>query len=1370
MSKRSHKALASATVMSLILTSTLTATNVQAAATVERAGGSDRLATAQEVAKQIFGKAETVVLVNGYGYADAVSATPLAKALNAPILLTNDAEKPSADLLASLTSLEAKKVVIVGGTGVVKTALETELAKSFTVERISGSNRYATNANVAKKVLELTKATKGVLVSAAGYADALSVASIAAAKGMPVLFGNAAEVPAEVKEAAKGLQLVAVGGAGVLPDSVISSVSATRIANGADRFDTNLKVLDYFKEDLKDVKNIFMAAGGRSGDRNFADALVASAAAAKYGAPVVLTGYGANDTQVSAATKYVKDHMKDDTKVTIVGGEASVSKDIENDVKGEKTDNKTEVGSMEALNLNQVKVVFDSKVDEDTAESVANYEIDGEQLNSDKAVADLQDDGRTVIITLARVESQEKTKTIKVRKGILSEDRSKLVPEAEKKVTFKDTSAPTVKSVSAKGNSKLTVEFSEAVFAEGSTEEAAVKTLAQQLEVNGETIDSIGYNTDMKDGKLLYTKLKNSIKASNGTAGYYVNKVEFYFDSALEDGDNKLKAPEGKKDSYLVDAAGWIMKESTTEFKVEKVTGRPQVKSVTGSTDGKVYINFDRPMDKKTASDVKNFQLNGSDLSGTDVKAETKEGDTQIKLSGVEKILTGSNTVTILDKVKDAYGNKVDDNTRVSFTAEKDSVKPKVNYVLTVDDSTIRVIFSKDVKKSVAQNTSNYTLKDSKGNKVSIEEPKQVAGCDDMYDITLKDGKKLGGSKYTLKIENIIDLAGNIMDEATFPINGSDVVPTIKKVVTVKGEKNRHKAVVIFDQEMKVSTINKLESYKYKDADDKVKVLPSDSKISVASDNKTVTIEFPEDSYKVLTPDTNTSKSNTVKSIIITKDVESINGVKMDADETVKIQEADSKSTVNLASDPVTLKDNDGGDDAIVQLRFDGAVDKVESKTSFTFVDGSKEDAVPGRAVPTSVTARGEIVEFRFTDKDAELVKAFGVDLKMDTQGTIRDYAGQPIDFTSPTKVDTNEIAPRLSYAKSNDYIKINEQDEFKTWFTDADQDTVTIKFNTKIDPYSINKDDFTFVSNSQSKLKVAGHPIVKGNTVTYEFEEDIKINEEITIKVADSQNIKSDEDDNGDKVKYVPQSAEKGEGLKFKVVKGTLVNAEKVTVEGPKEVVIGQNITLKATVTPDNATDKTVTWTSKNKDIATVDENGKVTGVKEGTAIIVAKSGDAECQYTVSVNKAVTDKDIADKVTAAITELPAVDKLTVADKDKVVAARAAYDKLTDAQKKLVTNLTVLEAAEKKIADLEKPTTPTEVTATVVKTEKNVPMLGSTKVYVKLNGATDLTKYTVTIKGENATLEGDMFSAAVVGTFEVSEIVVASDVVVTPVK
>ena len=63
----------------------------------------------------------------------------------------------------------------------------------------------------------------------------------------------------------------------------------------------------------------------------------------------------------------------------------------------------------------------------------------------------------------------------------------------------------------------------------------------------------------------------------------------------------------------------------------------------------------------------------------------------------------------------------------------------------------------------------------------------------------------------------------------------------------------------------------------------------------------------------------------------------------------------------------------------------------------------------------------------------------------------------------------------------------------------------------------------------------------------------------------------------------------------------------------------VGKNETLTATVKPDNAEDKTVTWTSSDETVATV-ENGKVTAVKAGTATITAKAGEqsASCAVTV--------------------------------------------------------------------------------------------------------------------------------------------------------
>lgn len=81
----------------------------------------------------------------------------------------------------------------------------------------------------------------------------------------------------------------------------------------------------------------------------------------------------------------------------------------------------------------------------------------------------------------------------------------------------------------------------------------------------------------------------------------------------------------------------------------------------------------------------------------------------------------------------------------------------------------------------------------------------------------------------------------------------------------------------------------------------------------------------------------------------------------------------------------------------------------------------------------------------------------------------------------------------------------------------------------------------------------------------------------------------------------------------------------------------VGQTRTLTATVTPDNATDKTVTWTSSDKNVATVDkDNGTVTAVGEGTATITATAANGKkdtCKVTVTPAAcAHTDKTLVPK------------------------------------------------------------------------------------------------------------------------------------------
>ena len=87
-------------------------------------------------------------------------------------------------------------------------------------------------------------------------------------------------------------------------------------------------------------------------------------------------------------------------------------------------------------------------------------------------------------------------------------------------------------------------------------------------------------------------------------------------------------------------------------------------------------------------------------------------------------------------------------------------------------------------------------------------------------------------------------------------------------------------------------------------------------------------------------------------------------------------------------------------------------------------------------------------------------------------------------------------------------------------------------------------------------------------------------------------------------------------------------------------EMTEGDFVTLTATVKPDDATDKSVTWTSSDPAVATVD-GGKIEAVKEGTATITAKSGEktATCQVTVKKKVIAVESVELDKTEVKLTE-----------------------------------------------------------------------------------------------------------------------------------
>lgn len=103
--------------------------------------------------------------------------------------------------------------------------------------------------------------------------------------------------------------------------------------------------------------------------------------------------------------------------------------------------------------------------------------------------------------------------------------------------------------------------------------------------------------------------------------------------------------------------------------------------------------------------------------------------------------------------------------------------------------------------------------------------------------------------------------------------------------------------------------------------------------------------------------------------------------------------------------------------------------------------------------------------------------------------------------------------------------------------------------------------------------------------------------------------------------------SVKDADGKSVKVEEKTIA-VENITLDKTEiSVEEESSINLTATISPSNATDKTVTWTTSDSKIAIV-ENGKVTGVKAGNATIIAKAGEKEAKATITVTAKATKGD----------------------------------------------------------------------------------------------------------------------------------------------
>ncbi len=120
-------------------------------------------------------------------------------------------------------------------------------------------------------------------------------------------------------------------------------------------------------------------------------------------------------------------------------------------------------------------------------------------------------------------------------------------------------------------------------------------------------------------------------------------------------------------------------------------------------------------------------------------------------------------------------------------------------------------------------------------------------------------------------------------------------------------------------------------------------------------------------------------------------------------------------------------------------------------------------------------------------------------------------------------------------------------------------------------------------------------------------------------------------------------------------------VAVESVTLDATSvELTVGATKKLNATVSPDNATDKTVTWSSGDATVVSVRADGTVTGVAAGQTTITAKAGDKSATCVVTVKAAdTTNVQEANYLEATVTVNGTQQRIRVYDPNGVLPADA---------------------------------------------------------------------------------------------------------------
>lgn len=321
-------------VLSLAFIATLSISVQSFGLEVERISGNDRYDTALKISETFFKESDNVILASGENYPDALLGGSLATQIKAPILLTRRTAVPNITS-SEIKRLSPKQIYVLGGINTIsQSSLHNLFAPNTYIYRIAGNDRYETaqEINALRASLFYDEdnnffedgITRHYFSSVYGknFYDALYAAPYYGFYRTE--YNDLTYLDLIPENTIEDLEVTAhaIGDITVIYSN--NEYKYTSQTRGKNRYHTSVIMAKRFKERInKNLDTVVLVSG-----ENYPDGLSASGVSAVEKAPVVLSPTHTLDSYVAS---FLKDnHIK---KVIIVGGENSVSKNVENELR-----------------------------------------------------------------------------------------------------------------------------------------------------------------------------------------------------------------------------------------------------------------------------------------------------------------------------------------------------------------------------------------------------------------------------------------------------------------------------------------------------------------------------------------------------------------------------------------------------------------------------------------------------------------------------------------------------------------------------------------------------------------------------------------------------------------------------------------------------------------------------------------------------------------------------------------------------------------------------------------------------------------------------------------------------------------------------